>query len=69
MPAALVWLHLQRLRRAAHRLRAFEEAMEHICGHAGVWKTTGREIARHYLDHHYDAALESMAAVAAEDAA
>jgi hypothetical protein len=33
-----------------HRMRAFEEAMDHHCGHAGVWKATGREIARHYLD-------------------
>ena len=52
-----------------HRLRAFEEAMDHVCGHAGVWKATGREIARHYLDNHYGAALESMAAVAAEGGA
>lgn len=37
-----------------HRLRAVEEALDYICGHGGVWKTTGREIARHFLDHHYD---------------
>lgn len=52
-----------------HRLRAFEEAMDYICSHDGVWKATGREIADHYLQHHYDEALASMAAVAAEDAA
>lgn len=52
-----------------HRLRAFEEAMDYISGHSGVWKATGREIARHYLDHHYDAALESMAAIDAEGGA
>ena len=52
-----------------HRLRAFEEAMVYISGHSGVWKATGREIARHYLDHHYDAALESMAAIDAEGGA
>ena len=50
-----------------HRLRAFEEAMEYICGHAGVWKATGREIAQHYLDHHYDAALASIEAAAGND--
>lgn len=47
-----------------HRLRAFEEAMEYVCGHSGVWKATGREIARHYLEHHYDAALASIGASA-----
>lgn len=43
-----------------HRLRSFEEAIDYICGHAGVWKATGREIAEHYLEHHYDAALAAM---------
>ncbi|MFT3754388.1 MAG: polysaccharide deacetylase family protein [Pseudoxanthomonas sp.] len=52
-----------------HRLAAFHEAMEYVCGHDKVWKATGREIAQHYLDHHYDDALASMAVVAAEDAA
>ena len=52
-----------------HRLRAFEEAMDYICSHDGVWKATGREIADHYLQHHYDAALTSMDALAREDAA
>ena len=37
-----------------HRLRAFEEALDYICSHDGVWKATGREIARHFLDNHYD---------------
>ena len=37
-----------------HRLRAFEDAIDHICSHDDVWKTTGREIATHFLDHHYD---------------
>lgn len=46
-----------------HRLRAFEEAMDYICSHDGVWKATGGEIARHYLDHHYDAAVEAIQAV------
>ncbi len=43
-----------------HRLRAFEEALEYITGHSDVWVTTGREIAQHYLDHHYDQALEAQ---------
>ncbi len=45
-----------------HRLKAFEEALEYITGHSDVWVTTGREIARHYLDHHYDDALADIAA-------
>ena len=32
-----------------HRVRALQRALEHIDGHAGVWKATGEEIARHYL--------------------
>ncbi|KRG63741.1 polysaccharide deacetylase [Stenotrophomonas humi] len=52
-----------------HRLAAFQDAMDYICSHDKVWKATGREIAQHYLDHHYDDALASMAAVNAEDAA
>ncbi len=50
-----------------HRLRAFEEALEHICSHDKVWKTTGREIAQHFLDHHYDAALASIASANAQE--
>ena len=49
-----------------HRLRAFEEAMEYICGHSGVWKATGREIAQHYLQHHYDAATASIESFAGD---
>lgn len=45
-----------------HRLRAFEEALEYITGHSDVWVTTGREIADHYLDNHYDSAAESISA-------
>lgn len=37
-----------------HRLKAFEEALEYITGHSDVWVTTGREIAEHYIEHHYD---------------
>ena len=47
-----------------HRLRAFEEALEYITGHSDVWVTTGREIAQHYLDHHYEAALAAQGGAA-----
>ena len=49
-----------------HRLRAFEEALGYICGHDKVWKATGREIAQHFLEHHYDAALASIDAANAQ---
>jgi allantoinase len=39
-----------------HRMKAYEEALEYITGHADVWVTTGREIAEHYLANHYDVA-------------
>lgn len=45
-----------------HRLKAFEEALEYITGHSDVWVTTGREIAEHYLENHYDGALAAIAA-------
>ena len=38
-----------------YRIKAFEEALAYICGHDKVWLTTGREIARHFLDNDYDA--------------
>jgi peptidoglycan/xylan/chitin deacetylase (PgdA/CDA1 family) len=38
-----------------YRLKAFEEALAYITGHDKVWLATGREIARHFIDHHYDA--------------
>ncbi len=44
-----------------HRLKAFEEALEYITGHSDVWVTTGREIARHFLDNHYTAAVADIA--------
>jgi allantoinase len=40
-----------------HRIDAFARALDWIAGHDRVWFATGREIAQHYLDHHYDAAL------------
>ena len=44
-----------------HRLKAFEEALEYITGHSDVWVTTGREIARYYIDNYHDAALADIA--------
>jgi peptidoglycan/xylan/chitin deacetylase (PgdA/CDA1 family) len=32
-----------------HRIGALDAALEYICRHAGVWRTTGSEIAEHYL--------------------
>lgn len=45
-----------------HRIRALEDALEHICGHDGVWKATGREIAQYYLAHYYDQAVVAQQA-------
>jgi allantoinase len=47
-----------------HRIGALEEALDYITGHDGVWVTTAREIAAHYLANHYDAfaaAIEARA--------
>jgi len=32
-----------------HRIAALDRALEYICRHDGVWRTTGAEIADHYL--------------------
>lgn len=32
-----------------HRIDALRSALAYICGHQGVWRTTGAEIADHYL--------------------
>ena len=38
-----------------HRIKIFEEALKHICAHQDdVWFATGKEIARHYIDHYWD---------------
>jgi peptidoglycan/xylan/chitin deacetylase (PgdA/CDA1 family) len=37
-----------------HRIRAFEDALRYIVGHDKVWLATGREITRHFVDHHFD---------------
>ncbi|MBU2954779.1 polysaccharide deacetylase family protein [Marinobacter sp. F3R08] len=43
-----------------HRMKAFEEALEYITGHSDVWVATGREIAEHYITHHYDSTLADI---------
>jgi allantoinase len=48
-----------------HRLKAFEEALDYITGHSGVWVATGREIAEHYLAEHHAAAVADIARRAA----
>ena len=37
-----------------HRIEPFADAIRYIAGHNEVWRATGREIATHFLDHHYD---------------
>ena len=32
-----------------HRIGALDSALEYICGHDAVWRTTGSEIVDHYL--------------------
>lgn len=42
----------------SHRVRAFEEALNHITAHADdVWITTAAEIAGHYREHYWDQTL------------
>jgi peptidoglycan/xylan/chitin deacetylase (PgdA/CDA1 family) len=43
-----------------HRMRAFEEALDYITSHDQVWVTTGREIAEHFLEHHFEAAQNNI---------
>lgn len=44
-----------------HRIDAFAEALAYIAGHDDVWLATGREIAQHYMSHHYDAVSRFIA--------
>ena len=34
----------------SHNIGALDSALEYVCGHDGVWLTTGAEIVQHYLD-------------------
>ena len=45
-----------------HRIGNFAEVLEYITGHDKVWVTTGREIAAHYFEHHYDNVVAALAA-------
>ena len=45
-----------------HRIGNFAEVLDYITGHDDVWVTTGREIAAHYYEHHYDNVLASLTA-------
>jgi hypothetical protein len=36
-------------------MKQLEEALDYITSHDGVWLATGREIARHFIENHYDA--------------
>ena len=45
-----------------HRIGNFAEVLEYITGHDKVWVTTGREIAAHYYEHHYDNVVAALAA-------
>jgi peptidoglycan/xylan/chitin deacetylase (PgdA/CDA1 family) len=45
-----------------HRMRELEAALDYITSHNGVWLATAREIADHYLAHHYDAFAAAIAA-------
>jgi allantoinase len=38
-----------------HRIAAFKEALSYIASHDRVWLATGREIAHHFIAHHFDA--------------
>lgn len=46
-----------------HRIEPFAEALAYIAGQPGVWLATGREIARHFVDHHYDDMADAAAAL------
>jgi allantoinase len=45
-----------------YRLEPFEEVLEYITGHDGVWLPTGREIAEYWIDNYYDAAIADIRA-------
>lgn len=37
-----------------HRARYLDEIFEHVLSHEDVWPATAGEIARWFIDHHYD---------------
>lgn len=44
-----------------HRIKAFEEVLEYITSHDGVWVTTAVEIADYFMDNYYDDAIADIA--------
>lgn len=42
------------------RAKYLDEALRYVFSHKDVWKTTGDEIAEHYMAHHYDAVLAHL---------
>ena len=38
----------------AFRVKYLDMALDYICSHHGVWKTTGAEIADHFYAHGYE---------------
>jgi peptidoglycan/xylan/chitin deacetylase (PgdA/CDA1 family) len=38
----------------AFRIKYLDMALDYICSHHGVWKTTGAEIADHFYAHYYE---------------
>ena len=45
-----------------HRIGPFAEVLDYITSHEKVWVTTGREIAEHYYEHHYDNVVAALSA-------
>lgn len=42
-----------------HRMAAFADALRYITSHDRVWVATGREIARYFIDQHFDAFVDA----------
>jgi peptidoglycan/xylan/chitin deacetylase (PgdA/CDA1 family) len=45
-----------------YRIRYLERILDYVMSHERVWQATGDEIAEHYLAHHYDEAVQRIAA-------
>ena len=45
-----------------HRIDALAEMLAYVTSHAGVWVTTGREIADYYDAHYYDTFVAAIGA-------
>ena len=51
-----------------HRVKYLADVLDYIMSHDKVWQATSDEIARHYLDHCYDAAVAHAARIEASHA-